>query len=94
MAERITKYYQKCDFCHKEYLVPESGLMRIVLPGYDIGEYGAKHESIIGASICNDCLDRIRKILAEKVDIKDIAYGGVCIHWKEGDDNDGAGNGK
>ena len=33
MAERITKYYQECDFCHKEFEVSSGGLDSITLPG-------------------------------------------------------------
>lgn len=82
MSEKFARYYQKCDFCHQELEVTVSGMMKIALPGYFIGCEGQKVKAIVEASICGDCLDRIRAALSEKVDIKEVAYCGVAIDWK------------
>ena len=78
MAERITKYYQKCDFCHKEFEVSSGGLDSITLPGRYVDTDGCQTKQWIKADICSECKERL---LAKAVDIKEVAYGGTSIHW-------------
>ena len=51
MAERITKYYQKCDFCHKDFEVSSGGLDCITLPGRYVDTDGCQREQWIKADI-------------------------------------------
>ena len=95
MAERTTKYFQKCDFCHKEFEVSKDGMSSITLPGYYIPEYGSLYRRWITADICDECINKLRERLARIVDIKEVAYGGTIIHWlddegeNKGEKNDG-----
>ena len=81
MAERITKYYQKCDFCHKETEVSADGLESITLPGYYLNSDGCKTKRWVTADICQECKDKLREYIAKAVDIKEIEYVGASIHW-------------
>ena len=95
MAERITKYYQECDFCHKEFEIISGGLDSITLPGRYVDTDGCQRKQWITADICPECKERLREHLAKAVDIKEIAYGGTSIHWLDdkgennGEKNDG-----
>ena len=55
MAERITKYYQKCDFCHKEFEVSSGSLDSITLPGRYVNTDGCQRKQWIKADICPEC---------------------------------------
>ena len=90
MAERFTKYFQKCDFCHQEFEVPQTGLHSICLPGYYYDSDGCKSTQWIKADICDECVSRLREHLAKAVDIKEIAYGGTSIHWLDEKDDPNA----
>ena len=89
MAERITKYYQKCDFCHKEFEISSGGLDSITLPGRYVDTDGSQPKQWIKADICPECKERLREYLATAVDIREIAYGGTNIRWlnEKGDPN-------
>ena len=82
MSEIKTKYYQKCDFCNKEYEVGEKGLPKISLPGYIFEETG-KRETIVTAVICNECMQKLRENLRKFIAIEEIAYGGTQIFWND-----------
>lgn len=45
MGEATSKYYQRCDFCHKEIEVSERGMDKIRLPGY-VYDDGAKQRDL------------------------------------------------
>ena len=81
MAERTTKYFQQCDFCHKEFEVSSGGLDSITLPGRYVDTDGYQRKQWIEADICPECKEKLREHLAKAVDIKEIAYGGTSIHW-------------
>ena len=55
MAKQKARYFQTCDFCHKEYETYEKGMFRIKLPGYYIGELGEKIRTIVSGDICSEC---------------------------------------
>ena len=90
MAERITKYYQKCDFCHKEFEISSGGLDSITLPGRYVDTDGYQCKQWIKADICPECKERLREHLAKAVDIREVAYGGTIIR---GLDDKGENNG-
>ena len=90
MAERITKYYQKCDFCHKEFDVSSGGLDSITLPGRYVDTDGYQLKQWIKADICPECKERLREHLAKAVDIREEAYYGLKIHWLS-EEEDGNG---
>ena len=77
------KYSQTCDFCKKEVETDKDGLPEIWLPGYfiDMGEKVVKR--CIHAYICSDCTERLRHKLEDFLDVKEIAYFGNAIQWKE-----------
>ena len=89
MAERTTKYFQKCDFCHKEFEIVSGSLDSIALPGRYADTNGCQTKRWIKADICPECKERLREYLTKAVDIKEIAYGGTSIHWldEKGDPN-------
>lgn len=35
----------------------------------------------VTADICQECKDKLREYIAKAVDIKEIEWGGVSIHW-------------
>lgn len=82
MSEIKTKYYQICDFCHKEHEVSAKGLPKISLPGYYFGD-GGKEEHIVTGAICHECMQILRENLRKFIDIKEIEYGGTHIFWNE-----------
>ena len=90
MAKKITKYYQKCDFCHKEFEISSDGLDSITLPGRYVDTDGYQHAQWIKADICHECIERLREHLAKAVDIREEAYYGLRIHWL---DDEGENNG-
>ena len=81
MAEQTTKYFQVCDFCHKELEIISGGLDSIILPGRYVDTDGYQTKRWIKADICPECKERLREYLAKAVDIKEVAYGGTSIHW-------------
>lgn len=83
MAEIKTKYYQICDFCHKEHEVGEKGLPKINLPGYHYFDYKGKLDAIVTGVICNECMQKLRENLRKFIDIKEIEYAGVQIYWND-----------
>ena len=89
MAERITKYYQECDFCHKEFEVSSGGLDSITLPGRYVDTDGCQLKQWIKADICPEFKERMRELFAKAGDNKEVAYGGTSIHWldEKGDPN-------
>ena len=81
MAKQTTKYYQECDFCHKEFEVSKDGMSSITLPGYLIRDNGARIPQWVTADICPECTERLREHLAKVVDIMEDVYYGLKIHW-------------
>ena len=90
MSKPIARYYQKCDFCHKETEVSADGLESITLPGYYLNSDGCKTKRWVTADICQECKDKLREDIAKAVDIREVAYGGTSIHWL---DDKGENNG-
>lgn len=88
MSKVTTKYYQKCEFCHKEYEVPVRGMQSISLPGYYIEDYGSKSPSFVTGTICPDCVQKIREKLSEFVKLNEVAYGGNNFEWIEKENKD------
>lgn len=82
MNKITMKYYQECDFCHKNCETGEKGLPKIHLPGYYYSPAG-KEEAIVTGVICNECAQKLREKLKEFIDIKEIEYGGVQIFWND-----------
>lgn len=81
MAEKYARYYQKCDFCHRTIDVSSGGMESITLPGCYLSSAGTWSAEWVTADICHECKERLREYLAKTVDIKEIAYNGVDIHW-------------
>ena len=77
MAERTTKYYQKCDFCHKEFEVSSGGLDSITLPGRYVDTDGCQCKQWIKADICPECKERLREFS------KSRRHQGRRILWNE-----------
>lgn len=90
MSKPIARYYQKCDFCHKETEVSADGLESITLPGYYLNSDGCKTKRWVTADICQECKDKLREYIAKAVDIKEIEWVGVSIHWldEKGENNE------
>lgn len=94
MGKVIKKLYQTCDFCKKEYeltRIDRNGqpatLNTIDLPGYShcVGSMNAP--TVISGSICDSCMERLRKILKPHIRLEIFDYGGGSIEqeieWKE-----------
>ena len=77
------KYSQTCDFCKKEVETDKDGLPEIWLPGYLIEMGGKVVKQYIHAYICSDCMGRLRHKLEDFLDVKERAYFGNAIQWKE-----------
>lgn len=93
MSKITTKYYQKCDFCNKEYEVTVCGMQSIELPGYYIEEYGSKSPSFVTGTICPDCVQKLREKLSEFVKLNDVAYVGSVFEWIEKENKDAQNRG-
>lgn len=83
MNEIKTKYFQTCDFCHKEVETNKNGLLQIWLPGNFVGMNGLKVRRCVEGCICNDCAERLYHKIKGFLDVKVIEYGGTAIQWKE-----------
>ena len=81
MAKPKARYFQACDFCHKEYETDEKGMCIIKLPGYYIGELGEKSRTIVSGVICSECMDRLRDSLDKFISLEEVAYGGNDFSW-------------
>ena len=66
MAERTTKYFQQCDFCHKELEVSSGGLDSITLPGRYVDTDGCQTKQWIKADICPECKERLREYVGRQ----------------------------
>ena len=88
MSKITTKYYQECDFCHKNCETGEKGLPKINLPGYYIEDYGNKSPSFVTGIICSDCAQKMREKLSEFVKLNEVAYGGNDFEWIEKENKD------
>lgn len=84
MSKIYTKSYQICDFCNKEYeIFDKKGLDSITLPGYYIASDGCRSEFMVTASICGNCMQKLRETLAKEVSIEDVDYVGTRIKWRK-----------
>ncbi len=83
MAKPKVRYFQKCDFCHKELETDSEGMPSIELPGYYIAESGNKIRSAVSGTICSECIDRLRDSLREFIDLKEVEYIGNVFSWNE-----------
>ena len=90
MSNITKKFYQRCDFCKKEYEltgVDRNGqpvtLNTIDLPGYSRGDGSMNVPVVISGSICGSCMERLRKILKPHIRLEMFDYGGGTIEWKE-----------
>ena len=81
MAKPRARYFQTCDFCHKEYETDEKGMCSIILPGYHIGELGSKSRTIVSGVICSECMDRLRDSLDKFISLREVEYGGNNFSW-------------
>ena len=77
------KYSQTCDFCKKEVETDKDGLPEIWLPGYLIEMDGKVVKRCIHAYICSHCMERLPHKLEDFLDVKESAYFGNAIQWKE-----------
>ena len=90
MGKVIKKLYQTCDFCKKEYEltgIDRNGqpttLDTIDLPGYSRRIGSMNVPTVISGSICDSCMERLRKILKPHIRLEIFDYGGGTIEWKE-----------
>lgn len=81
MAKPKVRYFQTCDFCHKEYETDVEGMFVIKLPGYYIGERGEKSRTIVSGTICSECMDRLRSLLDKFIKLNEVEYGGNAFSW-------------
>lgn len=90
MNKVTARYFQECDFCHKEVETEFEGLYRITLPGYFIEERGGTRKSLVTGAICPSCMEKLRYSLAKFIDLKEVDYGGTVISWsaKDGEDKE------
>ena len=90
MSKVDKKLYQTCDFCKKEYEltgIDSNGqpatLDTIALPWYSRRIGSMNVPTVISGSICDSCMERLRKILKPHIRLEIIDYGGGTIEWKE-----------
>ena len=90
MGKVVKKLYQTCDFCKKEYEltgIDRNGqpatLDTIELPGYSRCVWSMNVPTVISGSICDSCMERLRKILKPHIRLEIFDYGGGTIEWKE-----------
>lgn len=90
MSNITKKFYQRCDFCKKDYELIKADLSEqpymldsISLPGYATSMEAPRTRAIVGGSICDSCMDRLRKILEPYLRLENAAYCGEIIEWKE-----------
>lgn len=83
MVKPKVRYFQTCDFCHKEYETDEKGMFNIKLPGIHIGERGEKSRTIVSGAICSECMDRLMDSLKEFIDLKEGEYIGNVFSWSK-----------
>lgn len=90
MSNITKKFYQRCDFCKKEYELIKSAqseqpvmLDSISLPGYATSMEAPRTRAIVRGSICDSCMDRLRKILEPYLHLVNAEYCGEIIEWKE-----------
>ena len=90
MSKVVKKLYQTCDFCKKEYEltgIDRNGqpatLNTIDLPGYSRCGGSMNAPTVISGSICDSCMERLRKILKPHIRLEIFDYGGGTIEWKE-----------
>ena len=90
MSKVVKKLYQACDFCKKEYElngIDRNGqpatLDTIELPGYSRRVGSMNVPTVISGSICDSCMERLRKILKPHIRLEIFDYGGGTIEWKE-----------
>lgn len=85
MAKITTKYFQECDFCHKEVETYSQGLCVISLPGYLIESDGTKRNSLVSGTICPQCMERLRGLLGKFIKLEEADYGGNVFSWIGGE---------
>ena len=90
MSKVVKKLYQTCDFCKKEYEltgIDRNGqpatLDTIELPGYSRCGGSMNVPTVLSGSICDSCMERLRKILKPHIRLETFDYGGGIIEWKE-----------
>lgn len=90
MSKVVKKLYQTCDFCKKEYEltgIDRNGqpatLNTIDLPGYSRCGGSMSVHTVVRGSICDSCMERLRKILKSHIRLEIFDYGGETIEWKE-----------
>ena len=90
MGKVVKKLYQTCDFCKKEYeltRIDRNGqpatLDTIELPGYSRCIGSMNVPTVISGSICDSCMERLRKILKPHIRLEIFDYGEGTIEWKE-----------
>lgn len=90
MGKVVKKLYQTCDFCKKEYeltRIDRNGqpatLNTIDLPGYSRCIGSMNVPAVISGSICDSCMERLRKILEPHIRLEIFDYDGETIEWKE-----------
>ena len=90
MSKVVKKLYQACDFCKKEYElngIDRNGqpatLDTIELPGYSRCGGSMNVPTVIRGSICDSCMERLRKILKPHIRLEIFDYDEGTIEWKE-----------
>lgn len=86
MAKPKVRYFQTCDFCHKEYETDEKGMFNIKLPGDYIGERGEKSRTIVSGAICSECMEKLKDSLGKFIDLKEVEYIGNVFSWNKRED--------
>lgn len=84
-SEIVTKRYQKCEICKKEYqlLKKDSCLNTIKLPFKYLCESINDKTTINEISVCDSCVRKVRDCLTKELILEDIEWGGLVIRWKE-----------
>ena len=91
MIEVINLIRCTCDVCKRSFDVKkteENPLKRLILPIKYYTETGSfSRVTTDNVDVCKDCLVQMETDLSEHYEMSSVAYGGVSIKRKGGEDN-------